>query len=148
MRLATVLVGLSLLAAACGGRREEGAEAERAPERGTEGTAMPSMRMPSMDSLPAVRAYLDSVVRAEPGELAALVAGHRARIEPMLTAMDQDMKAMNMTADAAWHALADSVQADLTAIPGLSGEPLVLRLRAHAGRMRRLLQRHEAMMRM
>lgn len=106
------------------------------------------MRMPSTDMLPAVRAYLDSVVAAEPAELTALVAGHRARMEPMLSAMDQDMRAMNMTADAAWQALADSVRADLGAIPGLMGEQLVLRMRAHAGRMRRLLERHEGMMKM
>jgi hypothetical protein len=66
----------------------------------------------------------------------------------MLAAMDQDMKAMNMTADAAWQALADSVRSDLAALPGLAGDALMLRMRAHAGRTRRLLERHEAMMNM
>ncbi|MBI2402056.1 MAG: hypothetical protein HYV20_04845 [Gemmatimonadetes bacterium] len=143
-----VFIPLWLLLAACGGEPPEGGEAARAPDSGMAGMAMPSMRMPSMDSLPAVRAYLDSVVRAEPGELAAMVAGHRARIDRMLAAMDQDMTAMNMTPDAAWQALADSVRADMVAIPGLGGEGLVLQMRGHAGRMRRLLERHKAMMRM
>lgn len=106
------------------------------------------MAMPSMDMMPGVRAYLDSVARAEPGELPTMLRAHPERMEQMLTAMDQDMKAMNMTADAAWRALADSVRSDVSALPGLSGESLVLRMRAHAGRMRRLLERHESMMRM
>lgn len=145
MRQAYFLIPLSLLAAACGGEREPGGEAGRASDSGMQGMAM---RMPSMDMIAGVRAYLDSVVRAEPGELPRMVAGHRDRMEQMLTAMDQDMKAMNMTADAPWLALADSVRSDVAALPGLSGEVLVLRMRAHAGRMRRLLQRHESMMNM
>lgn len=142
------LIPLSLLAAACGGERESGGEAGSASDTGMQGMAMPSMRMPSMGMMAGVQAYLDSVVRAEPGELSRMVAGHRDRMEPMLMAMDQDMKAMNMTADAAWQALTDSVRSDVAAVPGLSGEVLVLRMRAHAGRMRRLLGRHESMMRM
>lgn len=145
MRQAYFWIPLSLLAVACGGEREPGGEAGRASEPGMQAMAM---RMPSMDMMAGARAYLDSVARAEPGELPRMVAGHRGRIEPMLTAMDQDMKAMNMTSDAAWQALADSVRSDLAALPGLSGEALVLRMRAHAGRMRRLLQRHESMMKM
>lgn len=139
------LTALSLLVAACGGERRPASQAGRASEPGMQGMAM---RMPSMDIIAGVRTYLDSVVGAEPGELPRMVAGHRDRMEQMLTAMDQDMKAMNMTADVAWQALADSVRADLAALPALSGETLVLQMRAHAGRMRRLLERHESMMRM
>ena len=143
-----MLIALALFSAACGGERQEGGEAARTTEGGMQGMPMQSMRMPSMDMMPAVRTHLDSVVGAEPGELPGMVAGHRARIDQMLAAMDQDMKAMNMTADAAWRALADSIRTDLSAIPRLSGEQLVLRMRAHAGRMRRLLEGHERMMQM
>lgn len=45
---------------------------------------------------------------------------------------------MNMSGDAAWRVLADSARSDLVALRGLSGEELVLRMWAHAGRMRRL----------
>lgn len=134
--------------AGCGSERQQDEMAEGA--RADTGMAMPTggMRMPSMDMLPAAQAYVDSLARTAPGELTVLADGHRARIEPMLEAMDRDMVAMRMPADSAWRALADSVRADLATIPELNGEPLVLRMRAHAGRMRRLLDRHESMMRM
>ena len=146
MRIVTnVWLGLALLSFGCGGDQREAGESESAQQGGMGGMAM---RMPSTDMLPAVRAYLDSVVAAEPTELTAMVAGHPARMEQMLSAMDQDMKAMNMMTDATWQALTDSARADLTSLPGLRGEPLILRMRAHAGRMRRLLERHESMMKM
>lgn len=141
-------IALWLFFGGCRGDQRRASETEGHQPGGTQDMPTPSMPMPSMDLLPAVRAYVDSLWSAEPGALAGVVVGHRGRIEPMLTAMDQDMKAMNMTADPAWRALTDSVRSDLAALPGLSGEPLVLRLRAHAGRMRRLLQRHELMMQM
>lgn len=137
------LVGLSVLWSACDGDQRQAGGSQQAQQPGMPGMAM---KMPSLDMLPAVRAYLDSVAAAEPRELASLAAGHAARVEPMLAAMDQDMKAMNMTGDAGWQALADSARADLTAMPRVRGEQLVLHMRAHAGRMRRLLEMHERMM--
>ena len=144
----SILVGLSFVWAACGGEPRSSAESQAGQQPSTEGMAMPRMQMPSLDRVPALRAYLDTLASAEPAVLALQVADHGARIEGMLAAMSQDMKAMNMTADAAWRALEDSVRADLQRIPQLSGEELVLLMRAHAGRMRRLLQMHEAMMKM
>ena len=132
------LLVLAFLAVACAGERQQEGQAE--------GT--PGMRMPSMEMLPAMRAHLDSVRLASPNEIPAMVSAHRTKAEEMLTAMDQDMKAMSMAGDAGWRALADSVRSDLVALPGLSGEALVLRMRAHAGRMRRLLETHERMMKM
>jgi hypothetical protein len=132
---------LAVLVAACGGERDASDS-----EGGVEDMPMGAMEMPSMNMMPAVRAYLDSVARAEPDELVEMAGGHAARMEELLAAMDQDMQAMNMTADAAWQALADSARADLAATTGLGGEQLMLRMRAHAGRMRRLLDMHERMM--
>jgi hypothetical protein len=132
------LLVLAFLAVACAGERQQEGQAE----------GMPGMRMPSMEMLPGMRAHLDSVRLASPNDMPGMVAAHRARAEEMLNAIDQDMKAMSMAADAGWQALADSVRADLTALPGLSGESLVLRMRAHAGRMRRLLEMHERIMKM
>jgi len=135
-----MLIPVLLLAAACGDRP--------ADSDAMEGMAMPSMDMPSMAMVPAVRRYLDSVAAATPAELAALRDAHGERITGMLATMDTDMTAMQMTADSAWRALADSVRRDLTASPNMDGEPFVLHMRAHAGRMRRLLGMHEMMMRM
>lgn len=137
-----------LLVAGCGSERQGEEVSDDSPTDTGLGMPMGEMRMPSMDMLPGARAYIDSIARAEPRDLTVLADGHRARIERMLEAMDRDMGAMRMPADSAWRALADSVRADLSAIPELNGEPLLLRMRAHAGRMRRLLDRHESMMRM
>jgi hypothetical protein len=133
-----MLIPVLLLAAACGDRP--------ADSDAMDDMAMPAMDMPSMTMVPAMRAYLDSVTRVEPGDVAAMRAAHSARIEEALAAMDHDMAAMDMTADSAWRALADSVRGDLTTLPALNGEPLLLYMRAHAGRMRRLLGLHERMM--
>jgi len=144
----SILLGLSVVGAACGGEPRPSAESQAGQQPSTDGMSMAGMQMPSLDRLPALRAYLDTLASAEPAVLALQAADHGARIEQMLAAMNRDMKAMNMTADVAWRALEDSVRADLQRIPQLSGEELVLLMRAHAGRMRRLLQMHEAMMKM
>lgn len=133
----TVLIVVSLAAVACGRDRPARADGAAPP---------PAMRMPGMARMAAERAYLDSVARGEPDDLAALALTHRVRMEQMLHAMDEDMQMMSMTADTAWRALADSVRSDLQVISEQQGQSLVLRLRAHAGRMRRLLGMHERMM--
>lgn len=138
------IVVLAFLAAACAGEQRQEPQAEGTPGQ----TGMEGMRMPSMDLLPGMRGHLDSLLAASPEDLPRMVSAHRTRAEEMLGAIDQDMKAMSMTGDAHWQALADSVRSDLAALPGLSGEALVLRIRAHAGRMRRLLEMHERMMKM
>ena len=137
---------LVLVVAACAG---DPAPARRADSAGgeTSGVGM-GMRMPSLELLPGMRAHLDSLRAAGPAEIPALVAGHDSLAAGMLVAMDQDMEAMRMPRDADWRALADSVRADLEALPALGGEALVLRMRAHVGRLRRLLDRHEGMMKM
>ena len=145
MRTNLLLVA-ALLSAACGGEGRPSGQPEDAPPPGRSGRMPEAMRMPSMEQMPGVRAYLDTIASAEPEDLTRLAEAHRARIAPMLEAMDQDMKAMNMTADEPWQTLSDSVRADLRAVPELRGQALVLRMRGHAGRMRRLLGMHERMM--
>jgi CTP:molybdopterin cytidylyltransferase MocA len=108
---------------------------------------MATMRMPSLDSLPALRAYVDSLLNADAAALSSMVGHHGSRVAQALDAMERDMRVMNMAADTAWQPLADSVRADVAALTGLAGEPLMIRLRAHAGRLRRLLDQHERMMR-
>ena len=136
-----------MLVAACGGEpaRNGGAE-DAAPDTGGAGMPMADMQMPSMEMMPRVRAYLDSLRVAGPSELTGMVAAHGERAGDMLQAMETDMQAMSMPADSAWTALTDSIRTDFRTLPQLTGEELVLRIRAHTGRMRRLLDRHEAMM--
>jgi hypothetical protein len=53
---------------------------------------------------------------------------------------------MNMSADAKWNALVDSVKADLADLPGLHGKELSARMKAHSERVKRLIAMHEGMM--
>lgn len=66
----------------------------------------------------------------------------------MIDAMGADMRGMNMTPDAAWTALSDSLRRDLADLPGLSGEQLGSRMQAHIQQMRRMMALHKEMMKM
>lgn len=130
------LIPLLLLGIACSRERSSSGEEEQ----------MAMHSMPSVEMLPAFRSYLDSLLVASPAELVTRVGEHASRVQQMLDAMNRDMNAMNMQPDTAWAALADSVRNDLSVLGPLQGEQLILGMRAHVGRLRRLLDRHESMM--
>lgn len=132
------LIPLLLLGIACSRERPSSGQQER----------MEMHSMPSVEMLPAFRSYLDSLLVASPADLATRVEEHASRVQQMLEAMNRDMSAMNLQSDTAWAALADSVRNDLSRLAQLRGEQLILGMRAHVGRVRRLLERHESMMRM
>jgi hypothetical protein len=94
----------------------------------------------------SMRAHTDSVVRLEPNRLVFLRAAHDSLVRRTLERMDREMTGMSMPSDSAWLALADSVRRDLAELPALTGEPFLLRMRGNAGRLRRLIERHERMM--
>src|SRR5437879_13123631 len=56
------------------------------------------------------------------------------------------MTTMGTKPDPAWTALTDSIKRDLADLPTVSGRALDARLKAHIGRMRRLMAMHEGMM--
>jgi hypothetical protein len=64
----------------------------------------------------------------------------------MMDRMGADMRGMNMSGDAQWNALVDSVKADLADLPGLQGRELSARMKAHGERVERLIAMHEGMM--
>jgi hypothetical protein len=117
--------------------------------RGKETAQRPTMGGMSMRSdslMPVMRAQLDSLAAVPPQFAAGMLAAHDAMASQMLDAMGSDMRMMDMRPDSAWTVLADSVKRDLADLPSLSGRALETRLRAHVGRMRRLLDMHGAMM--
>jgi len=128
--------------AACGPRPE----ARTAADSG--GMAGMAMRMPGVEMLPQMRAHLDSLAALPPEQLAGVMAAHQDLASRMMDAMGGDMRGMSMTGDSAWTALGDSLRQDLAELPGLSGAALQSRMTAHIARMRRMLDRHEGMMRM
>ena len=75
-----------------------------------------------------------------------MMAAHDRMMSQMMDQMGADMRGMNMSGDAKWNALVDSVKADLAELPGLQGKELSARTKAHAGRVQRLIAMHESMM--
>jgi hypothetical protein len=140
-------LALAVLAAGCGGDGNGAGARQGAAATASDTTAArPAMAMPSMGLVAGMRAHLDTLADADLATLMAAVSAHERQVAELLDAMNADMRAMNMSADAAWRALTDSVRRDLAALPDARGRALATRMRAHAAMVRRLLERHERMM--
>ncbi len=133
-----------MLAASCGREPEP---AQTAADTAGQMGGM-QMTMQGMLMMPMMRQHLDSMAAMRPEQMAAMMTVHQDMASRMMDAMGADMRGMNMTGDAAWIALGDSLRRDLAELPGLSGEPLRVRMEAHIARMRRMMTMHEGMMRM
>ncbi len=123
-------------------------EAVQVPAADTVAIGGMQMAMQGMQMMPMMTAHLDSLGGMAPAQMAAMMTAHQDVAARMMDAMGADMRGMNMTPDAAWTALGDSVRQDLAELPGLSGGTLQSRMQAHLGRMRRMMTLHEGMMRM
>ncbi len=148
MRITHVAWTIAVVALAGCSKRPEAAPAAAADTATKPAAQSMTMSMAGMNLMPAVRAHLDSLGQATPAQLAGMMAGHQELMSRMMDAMGKDMRGMNMTPDAAWTALGDSVRQDLADLPGLSGTALKTRMGAHIGRMQRMLAMHEGMMKM
>lgn len=106
---------------------------------------MQGMAMRSDSLMPMMRAHLDSMAGMPPQSASSMLAVHDAMMSQMLDAMGSDMMMMNMRPDSAWTALTDSIKRDLADLPSLSERALEPRVKAHVGRMRKLLDMHVTM---
>jgi len=107
---------------------------------------MEGMKMEGMPMMGMMRAHMDSMGRMSPERMRAMMARHQDMASRMMDGIGTDMRGMKMTPDAGWTALSDSVRQDLAELPALSGKALEARVKGHVDRMRRLMARHEAMM--
>ena len=136
-----VLTLVALSALACGEKK-----AAESATSGVQGMGMQGMMMRSDSLMPMMRAHLDSLATTSPQFAARMLSMHEAMASRMLDAMGADMTAMGMKPDPAWTALTDSIKRDLADLPAVSGRALDARLKAHIGRMHRLMAMHESMM--
>lgn len=158
-----VIAGAALAAVACGGEGK-GAGGTRsdsggAPAGAAEGRtdSMPGMggttNMPGMGHMMSGRmlADMETHMRAMHGagadSLRRALPAHRQSVANMIAQMNREMGDMNMTADAVWTALLDSVRADLTRMPEMSIEELARSMPNHHGHVKRLMRAHGEMMR-
>jgi hypothetical protein len=110
------------------------------------GMAMGDMPMQGMQMMSNMRAHMDSMMRMSPQQMQAMMARHEQMMSQMMDQMGGEMRQMKMSETPEWSALTDSVKQDLAELPSLKGQALSARMRAHAGRVRRLIAAHEQMM--
>ena len=149
MRLAThLLTMLTITTIACGDKPEKAKTEEGNQMPGDTGIAGMQMTMQGMQMMPAMRAHLDSVAAMTPPQMSAAMSNHEDLASRTMDAMGADMRGMNMVPDSTWTSLTDSLRRDLADLLALSGDALKSRMETHAGRMRRMMEMHEQMMKM
>ena len=146
-RWAVVLA--SLTAAGCG-RETERPEvradtAEMMEQADSAGGGMDAMQMQG-SMMSGMRAHMDSLMGMSPDRMSGMLAAHERMMSQIMDRMGADMRGMNMRSDARWNALVDSIKADLADLPSLKDAELSARMRTHGGRVRRLIDMHEGMM--
>jgi hypothetical protein len=139
--------------AACKGKDQSAEQAQPAGQQGMSGMNMDSMPMGgdhmgmgSSNAMPMMRAHMDSMMGMSPEQMSGMMAAHEQMMSQMMDRMGADMRGMNMSGDAKWNALTDSVKADLADLPGVHGKELSARMKAHTARVQRLIAMHEGMM--
>lgn len=96
--------------------------------------------------MPMMQGHMDSMMAMKPEQMSAAMAGHERMMSQMMDQMGSEMRKMKMSGTREWSALSDSVRQDLAELPGLKGQALATRMRAHADRARRLMASHAQMM--
>jgi hypothetical protein len=139
--------------AACKGKDQTAERAQPSGQQGMSGMQMDSMPMGGdhmgmggSGMMSMMRSHMDSMMRMSPEQMSGMMAGHERMMSQMMDRMGADMRGMNMSGDAKWNALVDSVKADLADLPGLKGNELAARMKAHGKRVERLIAMHEGMM--
>ena len=107
------------------------------------GMAMDSSMSRMIDSM---RAEMTRMTSETPEQMKSMISMHRQMAANILAQMNSEMRSMNMSGDAAWTALVDSVRQDLVRMPDLSGAQLRTFVTAHRTRMERLMSMHRDMM--
>jgi len=148
-----IVVATVLAVAGCKGKDQAAERTQPAGQQGMGGMrkdSMPmgggQMGMGGSDMMAMMRTHMDSMTRMSPEQMPAMMAAHDRMTSQMMDRMGADMRSMNMSADAKWSSLMDSVKADLADLPGLQGRELSERMKAHADRVLRLISMHEGMM--
>lgn len=143
----TIVIAALLLAAAC----SKGADRADTSTTKSDTGGMAGMNMPGMmnqATVDSMTAHMRTMDAASAASLQTMLPMHRQMVANMLSQMSSDMRSMNMTGDAKWTALADSVRQDLVRLPEMTAQQLKQNLTAHHGRVTRLMQSHMAMMKM
>ena len=150
-----VLPLLAVLLAACGSP-EPGtdqpsppaapAAPPAAPESGSTAGMQGMSGMKTKGMMAELRTHMQAMHGAGGDSLGAMLPMHRQMAADLLAEMSKEMRQMNMVADPAWTAVADSVRQDLVRLPEMGAAELQAAMPAHEARLNRLMGMHRAMM--
>jgi hypothetical protein len=144
---ATLALCLVLLLPACGGSEEpENSDAAAAADSAGPMAGMPGI--PAADTTAAVQmeTHMQAMESASVDSLPAMLPEHRQMVANMIASMNQEMRDMNMPADAQWTATVDSLRQDLRQMPEMGGAELKALMPGHHARVTRLAELHRGMM--
>jgi hypothetical protein len=141
-----VIVGL-LASAACNKPKDTPAADSHTGMKMDSGRMTGMSGMGNSGMMPMMQAHTDSMMRMKPEQMSGMMASHQRMMSQMMDQMGSEMRQMKMLETPEWSALRDSVKQDLAELPSLKGQALSVRMRAHAGRVQRLIAAHEGMMR-
>jgi hypothetical protein len=150
--LRAALLSLSLMLGGCGKDRDAGQPADTGAAAtggmaGMQGTAgMQGMEGMMGASNQQMRDHMRMMATDNADSLSSMMPMHRQMTANMISDFNRQMREMNMQADAAWTAIMDSVRQDLTRLPEVSAQELRTLMPAHRGRVMRLIEMHENMM--
>ena len=143
-------LGAAFMLIGCGGQDDEQGQAAVTTAADTSMGGMQGMQGMNMGGSQAMMQEMQSHMQmmdgAQGDSLRSMATMHRQMAANMLSQMNRDMEQMNMSGDAKWNALADSVRQDLTRMPEWNMQEMHAAMSAHMGRMRRLMDMHGAMM--
>ena len=135
-----------LVTAGCNNAKDEPATDGHQGMAMDTGTMKGMAGMSSTSMMPAMQAHMDSMMRMGPEQMSGTMPRHERMMSQMMDQIGAEMRQMQMTETKEWGALADSIRQDLAELPGLTGQKLQTRMRAHGERVRRLMAAHEQMM--
>ncbi|HVZ48717.1 MAG TPA: hypothetical protein VG916_08040 [Gemmatimonadaceae bacterium] len=146
-RTLTAAVVLSL--AACGSSEQvrSGADAKAAPKADSQPMAGmgDTNSSPSAAMIAQVELHLKTLDGKTGDQLKALLPEHRQLTANLIASLSDEMRKMNMPADAAWTTVVDSLRQDLVRFPEMSPAELTTAMAAHRGRVTRLIAMHRSM---
>ena len=149
--VARVLIAGSLGLGACTPEKTPDAKdpAGAASDSGKSGGMAGMKDMPGMMTtamMDSIQSQMKSMAAMSADQMVSTLPMHRSMVANALSQMSADMRGMNMTADAAWTALSDSIRQDLIRLPDMTKGEVAQAMPPHHARVMRLMKMHMDMM--
>ena len=133
---------------------DNGADQEQTPaagvgaeEKSAEGMAgMEGMQHGEDTAMSQMMSHIQMMRGMSADSMRGMMPAHRQMVANMVAQMNREMREMNMTTDAEWNAVVDSLRQDLARMPEMSGSEFQAMMPGHHERMVRLMEMHRKML--